>query len=129
MNSILEEFELFKGKSFSTLCKDIVLNQNSKKDQIDILISDLRQMIKTANDAVVIVPLIRDYFDIGVKNDEQLIKLAAVVQRILSRGNENNDDASTLVLTDDERAELMKEVNNIQKNVTTEPNVNNPQSK
>jgi hypothetical protein len=119
MNTILEEFELFKGKSFSALCKDIVVNQNSKKDQLDILISDLKLMIKTANDAVIIVPLIRDYLDIGVKNDEQLVKLAAVVQRILNRNDEASDSDKSLVLTDAEREELMKEVSKIKDDVAT----------
>jgi hypothetical protein len=81
------DIEIYKNKKFSDLCKDIVSNSESNRDQIDILISDLRSLVKTANDALLIVPLIRDYFDVRVKNDEQLVKLAAVVQRIMSRGN------------------------------------------
>ena len=58
-------FEIYKGKNFSGLCKDIVKNSENKKDQIDILISELRTLIKTVNDAVIIVPLIKDYYDVG----------------------------------------------------------------
>ena len=66
------DIEIYKNKKFSDLCKDIVSNSESNRDQIDILISDLRSLVKTANDALLIVPLIRDYFDVRVKNDEQL---------------------------------------------------------
>ena len=102
-------------------------NQNQKRDQLDVLINELREFVKTANDAIVIIPLIRDYFDIGVKNDEQLVKLAAVIQRIISRGNEGDND-SPLMLTDEERKQLMSEVESINK-TTSEPYVDKKQEK
>jgi len=110
----LNEFEIYKGKSFSSLCKEIVVNQNEKKDQIDILISELRPLIKSVNEAIVIVPLIKEYLDVGVKNDEQLVKLAAVIQRILSK-NENPDVDGPFVISDEERKQLMEEVDKLQK--------------
>jgi len=102
-------FEIYKGKNFSNLCKDIVKNSESKKDQIDILISELRSLIKTVNDAVIIVPLIKDYFDVAVKNDEQLVKLAAIVQRLVGK-SENSSEGGSLALTEEERKQLMDEV-------------------
>ena len=108
-------FEIYKGKNFSSLCKDIVKNSENKKDQIDILISELRTLIKTVNDAVIIVPLIKDYYDVGVKNDEQLIKLAAVVQRLVAKGQETGE-GNSMILSDDERKQLMDEVISISKN-------------
>lgn len=108
----LQDIEIYKGKSFSSLCKEIVVNQNEKKDQLDVLISELRALIKTVNDAMIIVPLIKDYMDVGVKNDEQLVKLAAVIQRILSRQNESGDGSGAMI-TDAEREELMREVENL----------------
>lgn len=102
-------FEIYKGKSFSGLCKDIVKNSESKKDQIDILVSELRSLIKTVNDAVIIVPLIKDYYDVGVKNDEQLVKLAAVVQRLVAK-TENSAEGLNTLITDEERKQLMDEV-------------------
>ena len=102
-------FEIYKGKSFSGLCKDIVKNSESKKDQIDILVSELRSLIKTVNDAVIIVPLIKDYYDVGVKNDEQLVKLAAVVQRLVAK-SESSAEGLNMMITDEERKQLMDEV-------------------
>jgi len=107
-------FEIYKGKNFSGLCKDIVKNSENKKDQIDILISELRSLIKTVNDAIIVVPLIKDYYDIGIKNDEQLVKLAAVVQRLVAKG-ESTGEGSSMILSDDERKQLMDEVITISK--------------
>lgn len=107
-------FEIYKGKNFSSLCKDIVKNSENKKDQIDILISELRTLIKTVNDAVIIVPLIKDYYDVGVKNDEQLIKLAAVVQRLVAKGQETGE-GNAMILSEEDRKQLMEEVITISK--------------
>ena len=66
-------FEIYKGKNFSGLCKDIVKNSENKKDQIDILISELRSLIKTINDATIIVPMIKDYYDVNYLQKYEII--------------------------------------------------------
>ena len=65
-------------------------------------------MIKNTGDATVVVPMIKDYLDVSVKNDDALIKLAAVVQRIIS-ANSKDDDGNEFGLTDEERAKLLEE--------------------
>ena len=72
-------------------------------------------MIKTIENAVTIVPFITDYLEVGVRNDEQLIKLAAVVQRLMV-GKTGADDASS-VLTEDEKKELMAVIEDTAKSV------------
>ena len=118
------DFELYKGKKYSSLLKDVVVNSEQKKDQIDILVSDLRSMIKTANDAIVVVPLIRDYLDVSVRNDEQLVKLAAVVQRIISSQSQGDDGNMGMLLSEDERKQLMGEVDKITKEINTPIEIN-----
>ena len=107
-------FEIYKGKSFSNLCKDIVKNSEHKKDQIDCLVSELRTLVKTVNDAIIIVPLIKDYYDIGVKNDEQLVKLASIVQKLIARSEESGDGGNML-LSEEEKKQLMEGVLSISK--------------
>lgn len=105
------DIEIFKGKNFSDLCKDIVKNSEEKKNQIDILITDLRDMIKTINDATMIVPLLKEYFDVGVRNDEQLIKLAAIIQRLMSgKVGADGEGGGGMLLTEEERKQLMATV-------------------
>jgi tRNA U34 5-carboxymethylaminomethyl modifying GTPase MnmE/TrmE len=103
------EYEIFKGKSFSDLCKDIVKNSEEKKNQLDILITDVKDMIKTIEDAVVLVPLLEKYFDVSVRNDEQLIKLAAIIQRLMA-GKVSQDGDGNTALTEEEKKQLMSAI-------------------
>ena len=85
------EFELFKGTNFSDLMKDIYHNSKKKARQIDTLIKSLEPMIKNTGDATVIVPMIKDYLEVSVKNDDALVKLAAVCQRLVSASGKDDD--------------------------------------
>lgn len=100
------DFEIFDGKSFQDLCRDVVSRSQSKKDQLDTLISDIRNQIKQPNDIQVFMPRIKELLEVGVKNDEQLIKLAAVVQRIQSSQIEASGGESN-GLSDEEKEQLM----------------------
>jgi len=100
------EFELFKGTTFSDLMKDIYHNSKRKSRQIEGLIKELQPMINNVGDATVIVPMIKDYLEVSVKNDDALVKLAAVVQRLVA-GNKRDEEGS-LLLTDEERDQLLK---------------------
>jgi len=105
--------DLYNGKSFKDLCKDIVTNQSNRKEQIEIFISDLRPLIKNVNDALQVVPLIKQYMDAGISNDESLIKLAQICQRILSAQANSEAAGGSLGLTEEEKKELMTSINDI----------------
>ena len=77
---------IFDNKTFSDLLKEIHTNQKKKGKQIGQLIAELRPLIQNLGDATVVVPLIKEYMEISVKNDDHLLKMAAIVQR-LSTGN------------------------------------------
>ncbi len=100
------DFEVCDGKSFKDLCKDVIDRSASKKDQLDTLISDIRDIIKTPNDVQSFMPRIKELLEVGVKNDEQIIKLAAVVQRLQSTQVEIPEDM--VGLTDDDKEQLMQ---------------------
>ena len=76
------ETEIFKGKSLSDLFSEIYDNSRKKDKQISTLISELKPLIEDVGDATLIVPMIKEYLEIGVKNDEQLVKIATIVQRL-----------------------------------------------
>jgi hypothetical protein len=117
------EFELFKGTTFSDLMKDIYHNSKRKSRQIEGLIKELQPMINNVGDATVIVPMIKDYLEVSVKNDDALVKLAAVVQRLVA-GNKRDEEGS-LLLTDEERDQLLKTAEEeIEKLKTNDKDVN-----
>jgi len=119
-----QEFELFKGTNFSDLMRDVYHNSKKKSRQIDTLIKSLEPMIKNIGDASIIVPMIKDYLEVSVKNDDALVKLAAVVQRLVST-NSKDDDGNEFGLSDDERKRLLEEAEEEIKNIkeTNKPEI------
>jgi hypothetical protein len=103
-----DDIEIFKGKKFSSLCKDIYMNSQNTRNQIEILISEVRTHVTDINSALTLIPLIKDFLDVTIKNDDQLIKLAAIVQRIVTKPVP--DGGGGLQLSEDERKQLMEEV-------------------
>lgn len=100
---------LFGKKKFSDLLSDIYDNQKNKDRSIKLLIADLKPLIQSTNDAAVLVPVIKDYMEIAIKNDEQLVKLAAVVQRMLT----NKGEDGSMFLSDEEKEELLKNIQTV----------------
>lgn len=103
---------VFKGKKFADLLEEIYDNQKKKEKQISGLIGELRPLIQDTGDATLIVPLIKEYLEIGVKNDEQLIKVAQIVQRVF-QARENT--ANPFEISEEEKEQLMKEIDTLVK--------------
>ena len=114
---------LFDNKSFSDLLKEIHSNQNKKKKQLASLIAELKPLVQSLGDATVVVPLIKEYMEISVKNDDQLIKMAAIVQR-LSTGTANSGDGG--LLTEEEMAQLQDLTEEIAKTVEEPKQLDTP---
>ena len=103
---------VFGKKKFSNILEEIYNNQKKKEKQISGLISELKPLINDIGDATLIVPLIKEYMDIGVRNDEQLIKMATIVQRALN----NSTSEDTMGITEDEKQQLMEELDKLNTN-------------
>ena len=114
---------IFDDKSFSDLLKEIHKNQSKKSKQLASLIAELRPLITSFGDATVVVPLIKEYMEISVKNDDQLIKMAAIVQR-LSTGASNTGDGG--LLTEEEMEQLQSVAEEISKTVEKPKQINSP---
>jgi hypothetical protein len=98
--------ELFKGTSFADLMSDVYHNSKKKDRQINQLIAQLQPLIRNASDATVIVPLIKEYLDVAVKNDDHLVKLTAIVQRYIS--TKQTISGSDGLLSDEEKQQLLR---------------------
>lgn len=105
---------VFKKKKFSDILSEIYDNQKKKETQISGLISELKPLINDIGDATLIVPLIKEYMEIGIRNDEQLIKMATIVQRAIN----NSSGEDSLGITDAEKEELMAELDKLNTNYT-----------
>jgi deoxyribose-phosphate aldolase len=108
------EFEICDGKTFRDLCRDILSRSDSKKNQVDMLYTDMRQHIKDAASALNFVPQLKALIETGIKNDEQLVKLAAILQRLQSTQIEATGGEGT-GLSEEDKAQLMREVSDLKK--------------
>tara|TARA_B100001996_G_scaffold187289_1_gene143266 strand:- start:510 stop:929 length:420 start_codon:yes stop_codon:yes gene_type:complete len=101
-------FELFPGKDLSGLFKDIYENSKSKKVRISDLIAEMKKIIRHSGDMAVIGPIIKDLVDTSVRNDESLIKMAAIAQRMIASDNKSEGDIG--FLSDKEKEQLLQQL-------------------
>jgi hypothetical protein len=102
----MEEEEIFKGKTLSDIMKEVYDNHKSKKRQIEILIEELKPLVTTITDATLLVPLIKEYLELGLKNDDQLVKLANLAQKLISLTSDGGGD----FMTEAEKDALLKDI-------------------
>ena len=113
------DYEIFDGKSLSSLFKDIYDNTEFNRKQLEVLTKELVQFIKDGDTAVQIVPMIKEYLEINVKNDDQLVKMAGIVQRLIaaeSRGGAEDEYG----LSDDEKQQLLSGIETTIKDIQVE---------
>jgi altronate dehydratase len=115
------EAKIFGNKSFSDILKNIYDNSREKEKQIKDLITGLKPLVVDTQSALMVVPLIKEYLDVSVKNDDSLIKMAGIVQRAMANAASAGDDG---MLSEAEREQLMNAVQNIDKEVSNPIQVN-----
>lgn len=102
---------LFDDKSFSDLLRDVYQNTKKKENQINGLIDQLKLLIKNMTDASLMVPLIKEYLEVSVKNDDNLVRLTAIIQRLLVTSTKSNTDE--LGLSEAEKKQLLEEAQSL----------------
>jgi hypothetical protein len=107
-----QDYELFEGKSLSSLFKDIYDNSKHNKEQLEILVKEVTSFIKDGDMAIQLIPMIKEYLEINVKNDEQLVKLATVVQRLIAAENKGGSE-SEFGLSDKEKEQLLTSIDEV----------------
>lgn len=86
------QVKLFGKKNFSDLLKEIHTNQKDKETQLRSLIEGLKPLITSPGEATMIVPLIKEYMELAIKNDDALIKMAGIVQRAMNSKIADGDE-------------------------------------
>jgi hypothetical protein len=115
------DFELFPGKNLGGLFKDIYDNQQTKKLRISELIAEMRKLIRHSGDMAVMGPIIKDLIDSSVRNDDSLIKMAAIAQRIIGAQHKAEGDAG--FLSNEEKEQLLKQLEDTVHEVADEQDI------
>jgi hypothetical protein len=122
--------EIFKGKTLNDIFKDIYTKSNEKDRQIKMLIGELRPLIKNVGDATIIVPLIKEYMDVAVRNDDHIIKLAGIVQRLISTQQRTSAiGGENTLISEEEKRQLLSELDNIEAEMSSHDEANDVQNK
>ena len=100
-----KDFKIFGDKNFSDLSQEIYENSKLKKTQIELLVQEVHGYIQGIEDIAIVGPILKELLDVGVKNDDNLLKLATVFQRIMAKAGNTDDDIS--LLSDDEKQQLL----------------------
>ena len=105
-----KDYEIFEGKTLSDVFKDIYDNSKTNKTQLEVLMKEVVEFIKDGDTAVQIIPMLKEYLEINVKNDEQLVKLATIVQRITAAEKRISDSGDEFGLSESEKEQLMNAI-------------------
>ena len=103
---------IFGKKKFSDILEEIYNNQKKKDQQVTALINELKPLIIEIGDATLVVPLIKEYMEISVKNDDILIKMAALAQRAM----QTQAADGSLTISDEEKEQLLSAMNDLKGN-------------
>jgi hypothetical protein len=106
-----KDFKLFGDKNFSDLSEEIYNNTKLKKTQIDLLIQEVHGYIQGIEDIAIVGPIIKELMDVGIKNDDNLVKLATLYQRIMSK--QTVDDSDVGLLSEEEKEQLMASLEDV----------------
>ena len=106
------KYEIFDGKTLSDVFKDIYSNTEKNKEQLEVLMKEVVGFIKDGDTAVQIIPMLKEYLEINVKNDDQLVKMASIVQRMIATENKGGAE-DEFGLSEAEKEQLMSAVNEV----------------
>ena len=102
------EYIIFDDKTLSDVFKDIYKNTESKREQINTFVTKLVRQIRTPEDAAVISPIIKDFMEVNVRNDEHIVRIAQIAQRAIAIGTKAA--SSTDLLTEEEKQQLLSNI-------------------
>jgi hypothetical protein len=105
------DIKIFGDKNFSDLSQEIYENNKLKKTQIDLLIQEVHGYIQGIEDIAIVGPIIKELMDVGIKNDDNLVKLATLYQRIMSK--QTVDESDVGLLSEEEKEQLMASLEDV----------------
>ncbi len=77
----------------------------TKDEQLKKIIELLTEKLnRDSDESIALAPLLREFLELSIKNDDQIIKIASVLQRTLSKNNSSKQlqQTNTLMIFNDE---------------------------
>ncbi len=107
----IEVFRKANGEtvSYEDLLRDIYNNNEETKTQILDSLSTLVNFMKSADEAVLLMSHLTSLMDSKIKNDDILIKMAAIIARQASRANDKAPLEVDGFISEAEKTALLQE--------------------
>lgn len=99
---------IFDGKTLSDLFSDVYKNTENKRTQINQFVASMVKLIRTPEDAAMLGPIIKDFLEVNVKNDEHIVRLVQIAQRLVMVNTKGNGDTS--LLSEEEKNQLLNNI-------------------
>lgn len=108
-----KDSNLFKKVSFADLMEHVYKSSKRKDKKLEMMLNTVSGMVNNVQDAAVLLPIFSEIFNSGVKNDDMVVKLAAIVQRYLAVENKGGDienAGGSYFISQEDKAKIMQEV-------------------
>jgi hypothetical protein len=102
------ETEIFDGKTLSDMFSDVYRNTDKKREQINQFVANMVKLIRTPEDAAVLGPVIKDFLDVNVRNDEHIVRLVQIAQRLVAVNSKT--PSNDMMLTEEEKNQLLNNI-------------------
>lgn len=99
---------IFDNKTLSDMFADVYKNTENKRNQINEYVKNMVKLIRTPEDAAVLGPVIKDFLEVNVKNDEHIVRLVTVAQRLAALNIKSS--SNEFVLSEDEKNQLLSNI-------------------
>lgn len=109
---------IFEGKTLSDMFSDVYRNTESKRAQINQFVASMVKLIKTPEDAAMLGPTIKDFLEVNVKNDEHIVRLVQIAQRLVMVSGKS--ESNGILLSEEEKNQLLKNIKEDFENVIAE---------
>ncbi len=104
----MKDITIFDDKDLSGLLRDVFNHSQKRRDILDGVIKQLREMIRDIDSAVMLAPVLKEYLDVLGRNDEHLLKIATIVQRIISAESYQKGGDMGELLSEQEKSALLR---------------------
>jgi len=105
MSNNFQDVQIFGKTSLSDLFKQIHKNNKDIDSQINGLILTMQPFVNNAGSAVMLMPIVKDLIDVNVKNNDQLVRMAAIAQRAANSVSKESES----FIDQDEIAQILNE--------------------
>lgn len=114
--------EMFKGSggklmSLNDLFTDIYTNSKTKASDLKEAINTAMSKIQDTGDVVMLMPMIRDLYEVGVRNDDQLVRLAAIIQKYITSKEKMEgavkNSSGDYTITEEEKKQLLSSLEEV----------------